>query len=93
MLIIGAALINRFSISNGWTREKVAQLLIDKDINHVTPRYFKPNESDPDDYFAVYDDAIFDLNEVEKHEFRPFSQHECDNSFNKKNRCTRPTNE
>jgi hypothetical protein len=86
MIIIGAALANRFYISDGWTREKVAKLLFNQNTQHVIPRIFK--ENDPDNYFAVYEaSVIFISEEVAKHEYRPYSKHQCDAEFSQKNHC------
>jgi len=87
MRIHGAALVNRFYVNDGWTREAVAKLLkrpkYPESLEVVVLRHTfeSPLEqttgSTTDDgepyYYAVYDkSAIFDKEKVKQHEYVPF---------------------
>ena len=85
MKIIGASLCERFYSSNGWTRESVAELLADRNPEHVTPRWWdevreyvdgkqvcRPVvEGETPVYFAVYVSVPFVKERIEKHEYHP----------------------
>jgi hypothetical protein len=76
MKIHGVSLTNRFYVTEGWTKEKIAKLLQNpKDIKHIKTR---------DTYFAVYNiDVKFIREEVEKHEFVPLFKNQTfeENNF------------
>ena len=98
MKIQGAALINRFYIRDGWTKEKVAGLLLSPEkwedkMKCVEERSFPEYLQDGTEeqvpaYYAVYEsfmgdaNPVFDKEKVEKHEYQPF---ESDGGFETKN--------
>lgn len=84
MRIVGASLVNRFYVRDGWTRAAVAALLADGDINHVTPRYDRedgkggPRDGAPLIYFAVYEKFPFLRSKIEEHEYEGYCDSEAD---------------
>lgn len=47
MRIFKANLTHRFNVSDGWTREKVAEMMAQPDIQFVIPRYYDFERDDP----------------------------------------------
>lgn len=92
MIIQGAALVNRFYVVDGWTKEKVAELLVHpEDGNKIETRYdkeFSAGIPKPDGkalYFACYGHYPFNEGKIKEHEYKPFSKSECDQLFSQKN--------
>ena len=75
MRIRGASLVNRFYIEDGWTKQLVADLMVEPNVDKVILRYDTKevkNDSKPI-YYAVYDlSIVFDREKVEQHEYESF---------------------
>jgi len=93
MRIVCASLCYRFYTSDGWTRQDVANLLVDKDIHKVLPRWF---DIDTDESVPVTKDFLLEDNREyldcdyfacynHSHEFdnNKLMAHEFDNPFSR----------
>ena len=94
MKIVGDKLVNRFYKKHGWTRNEICKLIKNKyEFANILRKIEEEKDYFGNPFYVVYDlHVIFDINEVNKHEYVPFSidghkPTDDDKYFEMKNTC------